>query len=168
MAPLREHRTRTRTDCRIPLECAAGRSGRPFQAVVHNISDDGAYLETDREIKRGDNIFIHALQQASLEAGCEQINYNAGMIRWSRAIERNGELVFGAGVRFFYPELMKEIEEVQEIKYFCDLCGKSLSIRSISRLQGPISMCAHCNDYIDRLPDKLYDTTTRYLMGNAL
>jgi hypothetical protein len=168
MAPFREHRTHSRISCRIPLECLPWKSSRPFSATVYNVSDDGAYIETSHEVKPGENILIHLARNMPDEIAEIVPNENAGMVRWSRPMRRGRNRLYGAGVRFYYPELMDNIDESSSLKYYCDMCGRSLSLGDIRQHQGLIWMCPLCSDYIEGLPEVLYNTASRYLIGNVL
>ena len=63
MAPFREHRTHSRISCRIPLEFMPWKSHRPCSAIIYNVSDDGAYIETRSEIDPGENVLIHLMRK---------------------------------------------------------------------------------------------------------
>lgn len=168
MAPFREHRTHSRTSCRIPLEFLPWKSRRPFNAMVYNVSDDGAYIETSHPVDPGENVLIHLARRMPDEVAGRVPRENAGMIRWARPMHRGRSRLYGAGIRFYYPELMDEIEEGSGLNYFCDLCGRSLGFGEIRQLQSLIWICPSCSDAVEKLPEALYKTASRYLMGNVL
>ncbi len=168
MAPFREHRTHSRISCRIPLEFLPWKSSRSCSGVIYNVSDDGAYIETGYEIDPGENILIHLTRDMPGEIAERVPSDNAGMIRWSRTVRRGRNRLYGAGVRFYYPELMDKLEEGSGPKYFCDMCGKSLDLKNVRLHRGLVWMCPLCSDHVENLPDSLYRIASRYLMGNVL
>jgi ribosomal protein L37AE/L43A len=144
------------------------KSHRPCSAIIYNVSDDGAYIETRSEIDPGENVLIHLMRKMPDEIANRVPRENAGMIRWSRPVHRGRSRLYGAGVRFYYPEFKDRIEESSSLKYFCDMCGKPLDLKNIRQNQGPIWMCPSCSDCLESLPDSLFATASRYLMGNVL
>lgn len=168
MAPFRENRTHSRVNCRIPLKYLPWKSSRSFNATIYNVSDDGAYIETCHAVKPGESILIRLTTDMPDDIADIIPSENAGLVRWSRTMRTGRSRLYGAGVRFYYPELVDKIEKSSGLKYSCDVCGKSLGLRDIKQRQGLIWMCPLCSDNIEDLPEALYKATTRYLIGNVL
>jgi hypothetical protein len=171
MAPLTEHRLHPRNWARIPsdVECVSCDLDECFQATIYNVNGDGLYLETPHPLEKGEGILIHTLQQVpdSLTDG-RDIDANAGVVRWSRAMERNGARLYGAGVRFFYPDLREDREAQDLFENYCDICMKAVGRRIGVLRSDCVWMCPKCSDFLDHLPRDLYVITMRYLIGNVL
>ncbi len=168
MAQIREHRTHPRTYCRIPLDCLSKQSDQSFHATVFNLSDDGVYLETDHVVRPGENILIHAAQEVPEEVACKEFEDNVGIIRWSSYMEQGEHHLFGAGVKFYYPDMMEDLKEVRGLTYYCDMCGRTIRFTDVQQSKGIIWMCPRCNAYVENLPKALNETTSRFLIGNVL
>lgn len=168
MAQIRENRMHSRMYCRIPLECLSKQSDQSFQATVFNVSDDGVYLEADRELRPGENILIHTAQEVPKEVTCKELEDNVGIIRWTRYMEQEGHHLFGAGLKLYYPDMMEDLKDLESLTYYCDMCGTTIRFTDVQQSKGIIWMCPRCNTYVENLPQALYETTSRFLIGNVL
>ncbi|HNY65137.1 MAG TPA: hypothetical protein PKM41_06835 [Deltaproteobacteria bacterium] len=171
MAPFTEHRVHIRNRTRIPsdVECVSCGLDDCFRATIYNVNGDGLYLESDHPLDRGQGILIHTLQHvpAGLTDG-RDIDDNAGIVRWTRSMERNGRQLFGAGVRFFYPGLGEDREALDAFEYYCDLCSKAVGRKIGMRRSDELWMCPRCSTFVDHLPTEIHYVTMRYLIGNVL
>lgn len=97
-----ENRNQSRTQCLAPLglACVACRTGEAFLATVHNISEEGLYLETYFGLDIDDNILIHPRNHLPKRITNRLLNENVGIVRWSKPVLRNGHYFRGAGVKF--------------------------------------------------------------------
>lgn len=168
MAQSRENRMHSRTNCRIQLECLVKQSEKPFQATVFNVGNDGVYLETDRELKPGEDILIHTSRKAPEETAFQELGDNAGIIRWSRYMGQGAHHIFGAGVKFYSPKMMEDFKGPDSLICYCDMCSKGLSLTDARKSTGIVGMCPGCNTYVENLPEALQKTASRFLIGNVL
>jgi hypothetical protein len=171
MASFTEHRMHPRNRARIPsdVECVSCDADQIFNATIVNVSGDGLYLESNHPFGMGDGVFIHTLEHVPerLTDG-KNIDAHAGIVRWTRAMERGGKQLYGAGVRFFYPGMLEDREAQNLFEYSCDVCSKAVGRRVGVRRSDYLWMCPKCSEFIDTLPSDLHFITVRYLIGNVL
>jgi hypothetical protein len=171
MAPFTEHRMRPRNRTRIPsdVECVGCGLDDCFRATIYNVNGEGLYLETDHPLDRGEGVLIHTLQRVpgGLTEG-RDIDANAGIVRWTRSMERNGRHLYGVGVRFFYPGMGQDRDAQDAFEYYCDLCSKAVGRKIGVRRSDYLWMCPGCNEFVEHLPVELHSVTLRYLIGNVL
>lgn len=171
MATLTEHRMHPRNRTRISsdVECVSCDLDRFFSATIFDVNADGAYLETTHPLGMGEGILIHPCDPvpAQLTDG-RDIDSSAGIVRWTRSLEKHGQQLYGAGVRFFYPGMREDREGLSLFEYFCDMCSKAVGRQIGVRREDNLWMCPRCNEFLDRLPGELNFLTVRYLIGNVL
>jgi hypothetical protein len=171
MAPFTEHRMHPRNKARIPsdVECVSCDLDECFRATIINVNGEGIYIETAHPLDMGEGILIHTLQQVPgrLTDG-RDIDDNAGIVRWTRAMERNGRQLYGAGVRFFYPGMREDQEAQGLFQNYCDLCSKAVGRMIGVQRSDFLWMCPRCSEFVDQLPRELHCITVRYLIGNVL
>jgi hypothetical protein len=171
MAPFTEHRMHPRHKARIPsdVECVSCDLDECFRATICNVNGDGLYLESTHPLDMGEGILVHTLQRIPERfTDGRDIDANAGIVRWTKAMERNGGHLYGAGVRFFYPGTREDREAVSLFNSYCDLCSRAVGRKIGSQRDDFLWMCPRCNESIDHLPREIYRTTVRYLIGNVL
>jgi hypothetical protein len=171
MASFTEHRTHRRNRTRTPsdVECVSCDAEQVFNATICDVTGDGLYLESAHPFDRGEGILIHTLQHVPerLTEG-RDIDANAGIVRWTRAMERDGKALYGAGVRFFYPGLREDREAQNLFEHYCDVCSKAVGRKIGVQRSDYLWMCPKCSVFIDTLPTDLYFIAVRYLIGNVL
>jgi hypothetical protein len=88
--------------CKPPLvlACVSCRTNESFLATVHNLCEEGLYVETYFPVRTDDHILIHP--KRSLPAGMPGglLEENVGVVVWSGPVNRNGHPFQGAGIRF--------------------------------------------------------------------
>jgi hypothetical protein len=170
MTAIRDHRTHPRTPClaHLEIDCMSCRTREHIQGVTYNMSDEGLYVEAARHIERGARIIIQDVRDEQAEQGCGELRGNAGVVRWIRHMERDGDMFFGYGIWLYYPDLAEGFDSMRDIRFFCDMCGKPVKIRELKQQKGPLWMCPRCNRHIEGLPDELEQDLDRYLVGNVL
>ncbi len=170
MGQISEHRTHKRMDCRIPLELECTARGRvfPCEATLYNVSEEGIYLETDKELRAGEPVHIRLIQEVPRVLECVHLYDCNGTIRWSRQHKIGRHRLYGAGVRFYFsPATGEMIEEGPGIACQCDMCGETISLWD-ARQQGPAWLCRACRRCLEKYPETIYRVTARYLIGNVL
>ncbi|HQG31775.1 MAG TPA: hypothetical protein PLA83_07600 [Deltaproteobacteria bacterium] len=96
-----ENRIQMRTQCQAPLglACVACRTGEAFLATVHNISEEGLYLETYFGLDIDDNILIHPRIHLPKGITRRLLDENVGIVRWAKPVMRGEHYFRGAGVK---------------------------------------------------------------------
>ncbi len=167
MALDREHRTHQRMSCRIPMEYTFRRSHKAYQATVYNVSDDGLYVETDRELRPGQDIRISIRQDMPEGFTHLALDDQSGIIRWSLPVTSGRRHVYRAGIRISSPGMKRTFQGLPEAQYFCDICGEQVSYRQVRKV-GLIWMCPHCSEYVTHLPVAVRRVASRHLIGNVI
>lgn len=171
MAPFREHRTHTRLQCRVPLELksTAQKKKRAYEATIYNVSQDGVYIETSRELEPGEQVHLHLEQLVPRVLECGHLSDSTGVIRWSRPTEIGRHRMYRAGIRLFLPRIGENaVEGHPGVLYYCDMCGITVSLWDVRRQKGPVWLCSHCERHLERYQETVCRVMTRYLIGNAL
>ncbi len=168
MALGREHRTQQRMNCRIPMEYTFRRSHKAYQATVYNISDDGLSVETDRELRPGQDVRILINQDVPEEfTHIAAHGDQSGIIRWSLPVKSGRRHVYRAGIMLSSPGMKRAFQGLPEAQYFCDICGEQVSYRQVRKV-GLLWMCPHCSEYVMHLPVAVRKVTSRHLIGNVI
>lgn len=167
MAFGQENRTQQRLNCRIPMEYTFRRSHKPYQATVYNISDDGLYVETNRELRPGQDIRIFIRQDMPEGFTHLALDDQSGIIRWSLPATTGRRHVYRAGIRLSSPEVQRAFQGLPGTQYFCDICGEQISYRQV-RKEGLIWMCPYCSEYVMHLPAGIRRVASRHLIGNVI
>ncbi|HON39357.1 MAG: PilZ domain-containing protein [Desulfomonilia bacterium] len=167
MAFGQENRTHQRLNCRIPMEYTLRRSRKPYQATVYNISDGGLYVETDRELRPGQDIRISIHQDMPEGFNHLALDDQSGIIRWSLPATTGRRRVYRAGIRLSSADVRRAFQGLPEVQYFCDVCGEQVSYRQVRKAE-LIWMCPHCSEYVKRLPGDICRMAYRHLIGNVI
>jgi hypothetical protein len=169
MTTFRDHRTHGRIPClaHLEIDCMSCRTSERIQGVTYNMSDEGLYVEAERRIGRGAKIIVRDVHDDD-GLRCGVLKGNAGVIRWARPMGRGEHRVFGYGVWLYYPDLAEGFEGLEDIRFYCDMCGRPVKIMDLKQQKGPLWMCPRCNRHMESLPDVLEEELDRYLVGNVL
>jgi hypothetical protein len=170
MTTFRDHRTHQRTPClgHLEIDCMSCRTRDHIQGVTYNMSDEGLYVEAEVRLGAGAKVIIQDVSDEAGDERCRVLKGNAGVVRWTRAMERGSSPLFGYGIWLFYPDLAEGFEGLEDIRFYCDVCGHRVKLRDLRQQKGPLWMCPRCNRNIERLPDVLEEELDRYLVGNVL
>jgi ribosomal protein L37AE/L43A len=149
------------------MEYTFRRARKSYQATVYNISDEGLYFETDRELKPGQDIRISIRQDLPEEFTHIADGDQSGIIRWSLPVTSGRRHVYRAGIRLSSTGAKRAFQGLPEAQYFCDVCGEQISYRQV-RKEGLVWLCPHCSEYFMNLPPSVSRVTSRHLIGNVI
>ena len=148
------------------MEYTFKRSRKSYRATVYNFSDTGLYVESDRELKPGQDIRIHIRPDADKIIPAPYDDHPA-IIRWALPMSSGRHHMYGAGVMLYYPGVNKGLGGLPDIQYFCDMCGEEITSGQVVK-EGLVWLCPHCSEYIRHLPVGVSRVTSRYLIGNVI
>ncbi len=84
-----EMRQSERNDFDTPVVFSDESIGAHHNALMHNFSEQGMYLETDEPLRLGDKIFVKTVNYCSVNK-CE--------VRWCSKVDGDGKEMFGVGL----------------------------------------------------------------------
>ncbi len=147
------YRAFSREPMKAPIAYAIHAADAYRPATMYNQGKGGMYFETPVMIPDGSDLFIRLSHYSPERHG--QYDIYRAEVMWCSPINRNGDILYGIGVRFLINE--------------CQGCGETIPYTEICRTEDNAYLCPACASKIESMDDgKLRELFCRYLDGNVI
>lgn len=140
-----------------------------FHSRMYNYSEGGIYFESSKPLKVGSVIDIVMVNYSPGSYGPEAFKYYIARVKWHHEIDKRYEASFGAGAQFLSRSHEVQTNEMSDVRFTCDICGKLTIVANMNTTAKSGSLCPECYKHFESITaGSVKDAIERFIIGNVI
>ncbi|MFH2059455.1 MAG: PilZ domain-containing protein [Pseudomonadota bacterium] len=162
----KEKRYKIRKDSNVPIFYVKDLDDSYYQAIMHNMSTDGMYFESNHMFSPKEYFFIKTKEPIPGFEPAKRYNACAAQVKWCKKADADSHYKIGA--KWTDKANIVKNGDVGISNLCCDLCANT-SIQEVVKTEEDLSLCLNCFICLSQLPPKvLRGSLINFMVGNVI